>query len=180
MSSQENQTLIQVPAAFEDSKSLRRFLAILVEKLDIVLGYRGQEQYAKLSDLQTVDTSTLQEQFDEYKTTTDKKLKELESQVQQAAELAFSFTELPVEFRDFDADVWFDLQGYGQFTALGSEITNPPSALVGATSYTVLVTSVLTQEGGAMHEVYIVSDTTKIYHKRAGRDKALTLSLGWF
>lgn len=48
-----NESLFQVPASVEDPDVLKRFLDRLVERLDIVLGYRGDNPYAATSDLET-------------------------------------------------------------------------------------------------------------------------------
>ncbi len=48
-----NESLLQVPATVEDPDVLKRFLDRLVERLDIVLGYRGDNPYAATSDLDT-------------------------------------------------------------------------------------------------------------------------------
>lgn len=48
-----NESLLQVPASVEDSAVLKRFLDRLVERLDIVLGYRGDNPYAASSDLES-------------------------------------------------------------------------------------------------------------------------------
>ena len=54
-----NESLFQVPASVEDPDVLKRFLDRLVERLDIVLGYRGDNPYAATSDLTTaVDVLT--------------------------------------------------------------------------------------------------------------------------
>ena len=53
-----NESIIAVPINVEQAGQTRQFLVRLVEKLDIVLGYRGDDPYVKLSDLQT-NTSTI-------------------------------------------------------------------------------------------------------------------------
>ena len=41
-----NETLAQVPSDVSDPVALKRFLSSLVERLDVVLGYRGDSSYA--------------------------------------------------------------------------------------------------------------------------------------
>ena len=53
-----NQTIIGVPLTVENPGQTRQFLVRLIEKLDIVLGYRGDEPYATISDLQSARTRT--------------------------------------------------------------------------------------------------------------------------
>ena len=48
-----NETIIAVPITIEERGQLRQFLVRLVEKLDIVLGYRGNDPYVSISDLQS-------------------------------------------------------------------------------------------------------------------------------
>lgn len=174
-----NETLIQVPASFEDSTSLRRFLALLVEKIDIILGYRGQEEYAKLSDLQSPSIAPIEEQLATVNEELTEKINQLESKVDTDQEEAFKTIDLPVEFRDFNNSVWFTFKGFGEFTATGADMTNPPVALIGATVYTIFVSSYLTVGGGAVTTVNITSATTSTMHTRAGPTEALAITLGW-
>lgn len=48
-----NETLIGVPLNVEKAGQTRTFLVRLVEKLDVVLGYRGDDPYVPLSQLQS-------------------------------------------------------------------------------------------------------------------------------
>jgi hypothetical protein len=52
-----NETIIAVPITIEERGQLRQFLVRLVEKLDIVLGYRGDDPYVSISQLQTKASS---------------------------------------------------------------------------------------------------------------------------
>lgn len=53
-----NESIMAVPATVEQPGQTRQFLVRLVEKLDIVLGYRGNDPYVSASQLQnTTDTS---------------------------------------------------------------------------------------------------------------------------
>lgn len=56
-----NESLFQVPASVEDPDVLKRFLDRLVERLDIVLGYRGDNPYAATTDLTTAVDALTQE-----------------------------------------------------------------------------------------------------------------------
>lgn len=59
-----NSTLISVPTKFEEPKQVRAFVLKLVEKLDIVLGYRGASGYeaaAATAELANVTLATLAE-----------------------------------------------------------------------------------------------------------------------
>ena len=66
-----NETLIAVPIKLDNPRELRLFLAKLVEKLDVVLGYRGDSGYVTSdqfqADLQQFggQTSTLAERVEQ-------------------------------------------------------------------------------------------------------------------
>lgn len=49
-----NETIIAVPITLDQPGQVRQFLVRLVEKLDIVLGYRGDDPYVTSSQLQSV------------------------------------------------------------------------------------------------------------------------------
>lgn len=52
-----NETLIQIPIDLNDPKRLSIFLKRLVEKLDIVLGFRGSDKYVAQSELDTTNNA---------------------------------------------------------------------------------------------------------------------------
>ena len=54
-----NETIIAVPTTVEAPGQTRQFLVRLVEKLDIVLGYRGNNPYVSLSELESASDTTL-------------------------------------------------------------------------------------------------------------------------
>lgn len=190
----QNETIIQVPAELNEPIQVRKFLLKLVEKLDIVLGFRGQDPYVTATDLKasaeilanlpsivksiTTDINEAQKDI----TTLQSEQENLSDSFENEQNLSFTTTPLGVAYNDFNYTGYATLKGYSQFTALGSAITNPPAgaSLVGATSYTVLIHSYINSGGGATTEVYITSATTKTFHKRAGPTSALYFSLGWF
>lgn len=53
-----NESIIAVPINVEQPNQTRQFLVRLVEKLDIVLGYRGGDPYVSLSQLSSTASST--------------------------------------------------------------------------------------------------------------------------
>ncbi len=58
-----NESIIAVPISVEEAGQTRQFLVRLVEKLDIILGYRGGDPYVSNSQLQsTEDGLTVLEQ----------------------------------------------------------------------------------------------------------------------
>ena len=52
-----NETVIAVPITIEEKGQLRQFLVRLVEKLDIILGYRGNDPYVSISQLQSASAT---------------------------------------------------------------------------------------------------------------------------
>ena len=59
-----NQTIIGIPANFENFKQVRSFAVRLIEKLDIVLGYRGNTGYEETGTAETL-VSSLQASLDQ-------------------------------------------------------------------------------------------------------------------
>ena len=52
-----NETIVAVPITVEERGQLRQFLVRLVEKLDIILGYRGNDPYVSISQLQSASAT---------------------------------------------------------------------------------------------------------------------------
>lgn len=162
-----NQTLLQVPTDVGDAETLKRFLDRLVERLDIILGYRGDAAYATEEQLTALQSQTeeqtqtlavaaeeakvvfeqqIQQLVDELSTQLDR-LEDLVARVDQLeldvsdihlalvsvdsrldvleASLSYSATVL----RDFNDVLWSTGPIYSNFTALGSDIANAPTAL---------------------------------------------------
>lgn len=89
-----NESLFQVPASVEDPDVLKRFLDRLVERLDIVLGYRGDNPYAATSDLETA-VSTLSQAAEELAVAVEGEVESLNSQLAiLVAELAEQLQQL--------------------------------------------------------------------------------------
>ena len=137
-----NETLAQIPSDVSDPVALKRFLSTLVERLDTVLGYRGDTAYASDTNVKNLATSTAENfatvneaisaaQADIEPVTTDvadheERLTSAEEQLGQLQ--AYASTEL----RDFNAEGW---PVYSLFTCLGSEALNPPTALTTTDTY---------------------------------------------
>jgi len=56
----ENQTIIGVPLNVEEEGELRKFLIRLLEKLDVIFGYRGDDPFVTISQLQDVSSAANQ------------------------------------------------------------------------------------------------------------------------
>ena len=137
-----NETLAQIPSDVSDPVALKRFLSTLVERLDTVLGYRGDTAYASDTNVKDLATSTAENfttaneaisaaQSDIESVTTDVAYQEerLTSAEEQLGQLqAYTSTEL----RDFNEEGW---PIYSSFTCLGSEVLNPPGALTASDTY---------------------------------------------
>ena len=137
-----NETLAQIPSDVSDPVALKRFLSTLVERLDTVLGYRGDTAYASDTNVKDLATSTAENfstaneaisivQADIESVTTDvadheERLISAEEQLGQLQ--AYTSTEL----RDFNEEGW---PVYSFFTCLGSETLNPPAALTAENIY---------------------------------------------
>lgn len=190
----QNESLIQVPLELAEPLQLRKFLLQLVERLDVVLGFRGQDSYVTKTELQssgkvsgdlpaavkeiTTDLATVQKDIVDLQSEQE----ELADSFNNAQSQNFNTIVLAPAYNDFNYSGYATLKGYYEFTALGSEITNPPAGadIVPATTYTVLIHSYINSGGGATTEAYITSATTKTFHKRAGATSTLYFSLGWF
>lgn len=114
-----NESLFQVPASVEDPDVLKRFLDRLVERLDIVLGYRGDNPYAATSDLTTAVAALTQEAeqiatklVEETESLNQQLLTlvaQLEEQLQQLASLLSRVETLEAEV----SDILLELAGFG-------------------------------------------------------------------
>lgn len=113
-----NESLFQVPASVEDPDVLKRFLDRLVERLDIVLGYRGDNPYAATSDLTTAVGRLAQEAeqiaanlVEETESLNEQLLTlvlQLEEQLQQLASLLSRVEALEAEV----SDILLELAGF--------------------------------------------------------------------
>lgn len=142
-----NETLAQVPSDVSDPVVLKRFLSSLVERLDVVLGYRGDSAYASditVKDLATETaenfssltetTATLRSDLDSAKEDIADHEERLTSAEDQVGQLqAYKSTDL----RDFNVEGW---PIFSSFTCLGSEALNPPTSLIAGDTYSFFVT----------------------------------------
>lgn len=141
-----NETIAQVPADVTDPVVLKRFLSRLVERLDITLGFRGDDAYATSSTVTDLAKSTKNsvESLTSTTESTTKTVTELSTSLDTLTETVTSHTDQlgqlqqyqVTELRDFNADGW-PMHSY--FTCLGSEALNSPFTLVAADTYTFFV-----------------------------------------
>lgn len=140
-----NESIASVPANVQDPDTLKRFLDRLVERLDIVLGYRGGDPYITEEDqVQTI--GELQQLLDELKTsiaTFQPAIDEVNAKLREAEDTLVELAKL-TEYQgtsvlDLNSTAWTTGDAYSSFTALGSAILNPPTALVPGNTYKCFV-----------------------------------------
>lgn len=140
-----NESIAAVPTNVGDPDTLKRFLDRLVERLDIVLGYRGGDPY--LTEGEQAETfNELQQLLSELRDTSvqlnesieavREKLTEAESRIEELeALLEYQTTSIV----DLNSTAWTTAAVYSSFTALGSQILNPPAPLTGGLTYKCFV-----------------------------------------
>lgn len=141
-----NETIAQVPTDVTDPVVLKRFLSRLVERLDITLGFRGDDAYANSSTVTDLAKSTKNSVESLTNTTeaTTKSVSELTTSLGTLTETVTTHTDQLgqmqqyqiTDLRDFNVEGW-PLHSY--FTCLGSEVFNSPFTLVAADTYTFFV-----------------------------------------
>lgn len=149
------QTIAQLPYDIEDTTSLKRFLRELVDNLDEVLGYKGDQKYVKDSDFQAQGLS-LNELTDQTKDNTETLDSVSEASSDQADEIldmqgqivllntVLEAKQIDSVYYDFNATAWNDLKGRFEFQTLGSNLVNPPMAVVPGNTYNVYIDSTKT------------------------------------
>ncbi len=174
-----NQTITQVPHDLSDDVTVKRYMRKVVEEVDKIKG--ASENLPSLTEMNStiealtdtlnalgIDVTKAQNTL----STTTNKSKDVEH--------ATLYQELSVDFRDFDSIAWNELQGKGQLSCLGSEMTNPPFVVTPATTYIVYADSAYTLGGGVTQRVMIEDTGTdlKVFY-RTGNTFALALTNGW-
>ena len=141
-----NESIATVPVDVKDPDTLKRFLDRLVERLDIVLGYRGgdpyiteEDQVQTISELQQLLLSELKEAIAGFQPAIDEisqKLSEAETKITELGKLS-SYQDTTTV--DLNSTAWTTGDVYSSFTALGSAILNPPTALIAGSTYKCFV-----------------------------------------
>lgn len=150
------QTIAQLPYDLADPDSLKRFLRELVDNLDEVLGYKGDNKYVTDKDFQEQGTSLAEaakqtEANTEAIDTAEKAVSDHADQLldvqDQIDKLNTTLTTVIIDssvYKDFNASAWNDLQGRSEFQALGSDLANPPMTVLPTSTYNVYVDSTKT------------------------------------
>lgn len=178
-----NETLAQVPSDVSDPVVLKRFLSSLVERLDIVLGYRGSDSYASsttVTDLAATTKeglaaadSSIEELSSSVNTLKETSGKQEETITQVSEQVATLLKYTETALRDFNADGWPILSF---FTCLGSEALNPPTTLVSGDSYTFFCTVLPTY---TQTVIMLSPDGSSKQFIRSGLDWTGVVANGW-
>lgn len=186
-----NESFAQVPLDLEEEDALRRILQKVVEEVDLILGNRADDPYVAESDLEgeRVSLTSLNNSVTALRDsleTLDGRVEENEKQNEEQQDIlddvqyTVTLRALGTSFNDFDDASWGTLKGKGQFTALGSAMTNPPYAVTAGTTYIVYADSATTTGGGVLQTTYI-EDTgvgLRIF-VRTGDSFAQAVTNGW-
>lgn len=140
-----NESIAAVPADISDRDTLKRFLDRLVEQLDIVLGFRGGDPYVSTDD-QVRTLSELQSLLSELKETNAEVASTIEEFQRKLDEIKQTLEELSklkeyqdTSIRDLNDTAWTSASVYSSFTAIGSDIINPPTPLAAGDTYKCFV-----------------------------------------
>ncbi|RKY53161.1 MAG: hypothetical protein DRP93_07020 [Candidatus Neomarinimicrobiota bacterium] len=187
-----NESIIAVPIDVAEPVQLRRFINKLVEELDLVLGYRGQNKYVASSDLIGADLTlaTLASglaSLEEYLETLTGTLTTAESSIEDnataiaAVEDLHTSTALGAAFYDLDDAGYSALSGRSEFNTLGSNLSNTPYGIAGAETYYNYFICMGTANGGEVQELKGFSTTplAPTSYFRIGNTWAEALTLGW-
>jgi hypothetical protein len=191
-----NETIAAVPANVAEPVTLKRFLDRLIEKLDIVLGFRGDDGYITSNDLEaglnpTLDTiaeiasaiqllqrelASLEESSEDLTTTVSDNTEAISTINTELASTSLGST-----YYDFDNSAYSTLVGNAEFSTLGSNITNAPYTPVPAETYYNFINSVVTANSGVVQTLRVYSTTTlaPTTYFRIGDDWTTAVTLGW-
>lgn len=186
-----NESFVQVPLNLSDEAAVRRCLNEIVIAIDLIKGNRADDPYVSQSELDeevinldtlNTDIESLEERMNNAEDDINSSNVNVEEIQQQLSELQYTLEHLPLDatYNDFDNAVWGMLRGNGQFSALGSAMTNPPFAVVAGTTYTVYANSIQTTGGGVVQRV-LMEETgvdLRLFY-RTGDTFATAVSNGW-
>lgn len=191
-----NETIAAVPANVAEPVTLKRFLDRLIEKLDIVLGFRGDDGYITGTDLEAglnpaLDTlaeiataiQTLQREL----TSLEESSEDLTATVSDNTEAISTIntelasTSLGSTYYDFNNSAYATLVGNAEFSTLGSNITNAPYTPVGLETYYNFINSVVTANDGVVQvlRAYSTTTLTPTTYFRIGDTWAAAVANGW-
>lgn len=187
-----NESFAQVPLDLTNADALRRFLQKVVEEVDVITGRRAADLYVKTSEVEEAEVVSLTELSNTITeiekilavnatniATNESDIATLQADV-DALQFITTHAALTATYNDFDNAVWGTLKGKGQFSALGSAMTNPPFAVTAGTTYLVYADSATTTGGGVTQRV-MMEDTgvdLKVFY-RTGDSFAQAVTNGW-
>lgn len=186
-----NESLVAVPPDVSQPEVLKGFLLRLVEKLDEVLGFRGDNAAATTTQLEVTDTtlsavaSTVQDAVELLASTIEDvnaNASDIEDNASaiSAIESYWAHQELSSAYYDLDDTAWGSLVGNFEFAADGSLLTNTPYTASGGTVYRNFVLSVPTLNNGIVQRLVVINSSTTIQvFQRAGNTFSEAVTIGW-
>lgn len=179
-----------IPNDITNPNSLKNFLVRLTKTVDSIIGdVNTLEQVVPAEAAEPVSLATLSATTTELREDLDdltERVDTLESNQStltgkvDALDFALIHEALGTLYNDFNDAAWGLLSGNGQFTALGSAMTNPPFAVVAGTTYTVYIESYQTADGGVVQRVLMEeTGVTLTAHYRTGDSFAVAVTNGW-
>lgn len=187
-----NETIAAVPANVNEPVVLKRFLDRLIERLDIVLGLRGDSGYITATDLEqglsTIGTSEEVEALAASLAEVEESNSALANSITQNAdaisgvETRLSSVELDSNFHDFNYAGYEDLDGRYEFDTIGVNIANAPYTPAGGEQHYNFLDCYKTATGGVIQVLRAYSDTTvtPATYTRIGRTWSDALARGWY
>ncbi|MGL5566371.1 MAG: hypothetical protein ACRDC4_11655 [Plesiomonas sp.] len=135
----------------------------LVQSVDATLGVRGtnivsqtqQEQSKKLEGLSEEVVENL-EKTSSAEQVLKEALEDLSDDIGDLTATVKYASVDPASYKDFNAQAWSSLEGNIEFSALGSDLANPPMPLDAGTRYTIAV-AVSKLSSGLLVTVSVVS-----------------------
>ena len=173
-------TLVNLNVDITDEVSLRRVLAAIIEQVDIIVGVRGDADIT-LTSLDK-DITAVEEQVIALETSVEELGTTVETNTAELATLANALesVSLGTLFYDFDDTAWGSFRGNGQFSALGSALTNAPFTPTGGTTYTIYVESYGALNSGVIQRILVEdTGTSLVAYYRTGDTFAIALTNGW-
>lgn len=166
-------SFLRVPLDVTDETILKRFFNDVVRKLDEVDNSNESANAA----ISAIDLSVSQVTNDLNSTS---QIANNANRETKEVRYSTSYQALVNEFRDFNNDAWTFLKGKGQFSCLGSEMTNPPYAVTAGTTYIVYADNAITLGGGVATRVMIEETGVglRVFY-RTGDTFATALTNGW-
>lgn len=185
-----------MPANVESPDVLKRFLNHLIEELDIVLGFRGDDSYVSQTQLAEglePAATTLTSLVDGLGLTNVELEKLIESTEEVATQVStntnaisdvnalLASSSLDSTYHDFNDAAYATLSGKSEFSTLGSNLSNAPYVPVGGETYYNYFDMLVTANNGVVQVLRAYSSSTLVptTYFRIGDTFAAAVALGW-